>query len=206
MKTADVVSQVSCITPYIFYLCVTWLHQQFSIPVPPLYFVCLSLLTHLIQIISSLEVRSVHELCSNWHAPYTQCPLLPTPWAVEIRWSLLHLGTFIHGLRCSTSSSTDKCDIPLIYTILFNVSHTYMHFEWNTFALNWNHGGISCDVHFAGHLRLNRTNIWSGKSNILNVQSGGARGLELRTADLHTACLLQVVLTRLFITRCRLLK
>ncbi len=31
--------------------------------------------------------------------------------------------------------------------------------------------------------------------------------LELRTADLHTACLLQVVLTRLFIkARCRLLK
>ncbi len=37
-----------------------------------------------------------------------------------------------------------------------------------------------------------------------NVQSGGGggggvggRGLELRTADLHTACILQVVLTRL---------
>ncbi len=35
------------------------------------YFACLSLLTHLIQIISSLEVRSMHELCSDWHAPYT---------------------------------------------------------------------------------------------------------------------------------------
>ncbi len=93
--------------------------------------------------------------------------------------------------------------IPLIYTILIHV----LHFEWNTFASNWNHGRISCDVHFAGHLRLNRTNIWSYKSNIQNVQSGGARGLELRTADLHTACLLQVVLTRLFIkARSRLLK
>ncbi len=28
-------------------------------------------LTHLIQIISSLEVRSMNELCSDWHAPYT---------------------------------------------------------------------------------------------------------------------------------------
>ncbi len=37
-------------------------------------------------------------------APYTQGPLLPTPWAVEIRWSLLHLGTFIHDLRCAMSS------------------------------------------------------------------------------------------------------
>ncbi len=35
------------------------------------YFACLSLLTHLIQIISLLEVRSMHELCSDWHAPYT---------------------------------------------------------------------------------------------------------------------------------------
>ncbi len=42
-------------------------------PPPPrsAYFACLSLLTHLIQIISLLEVRSVHELCSDWHAPYT---------------------------------------------------------------------------------------------------------------------------------------
>ncbi len=57
-----------------------------------------------------------------------------------------------------------------------------MHYEWNTFALNWNHGGISCDVHFAGHLRSNNSNVWSDKSNIRNAQSGGARGLELRTA------------------------
>ncbi len=51
------------------------LWQRFSIPVlaPPrsAYFACLSLLTHLIQIISLLEVRSMHELCSDWYAPYT---------------------------------------------------------------------------------------------------------------------------------------
>ncbi len=35
----------------------------------------------------------------------------------------------------------------------------------------------------------------------------GGRGLELKTTDLHTACRLQVVLTRLFINaRCRILK
>ncbi len=53
----------------------TALVQRFSIQVlaPPrsAYFACLSLLTHLIQIISLLEVRSMHELCSDWHAPYT---------------------------------------------------------------------------------------------------------------------------------------
>ncbi len=49
------------------------LDQRFSIPVlsppppPPrsAYFACLSLLTHLIQIIGLLEVRSMHELCSD---------------------------------------------------------------------------------------------------------------------------------------------
>ncbi len=49
--------------------CAHFLLQRFSIPVlaPPrsAYFACLSLLTHLIQIISLLEVRSVHELCSD---------------------------------------------------------------------------------------------------------------------------------------------
>ncbi len=51
------------------------IEQRYWIPVlaPPrsAYFAYLSLLTHLIQIISLLEVRSMHELCSDWHAPYT---------------------------------------------------------------------------------------------------------------------------------------
>ncbi len=40
---------------------------------------CMSLfVTHLIQIIYSLEMRSVHELCSDWHCPYSvHCSLLP---------------------------------------------------------------------------------------------------------------------------------
>ncbi len=85
-----------------------------------------------------------------------------------------------------------------------------MHFEWNTFASNWNHGGMSCDVHFDGtYVRIEQT------SEAIRVTyelcrgggGGGLRGLELRPADLHTACLFQVVLTRLFIkARCRLLK
>ncbi len=73
------------VLPPAYFICV-WhdLHQRFSIPVltpplPPLaYFACLSLLMHLIQIISSLEVRSVHELfrltCSLYTvsiAPYS---------------------------------------------------------------------------------------------------------------------------------------
>ncbi len=47
--------------------------QQFSIPVIEYpysaYFASLSLLTHLIQIIYSLEGRSVHERCSDLYNP-----------------------------------------------------------------------------------------------------------------------------------------
>ncbi len=113
----------------------------------------------------------------------TQCPLLPTPWAGTIRWSLLHFRTFIH------------CGFALFLharTIIYLCKYIQFKFTTRTlqctgictFALNWNHGGIFCDVHFAGHLRSNRTNVWSDKSNIRNVQSGGVRGLELRTAAL----------------------
>ncbi len=79
---------------------------------------CLSLLTHLIQIISSLEVRSVHELCSDWHAPYT-VSIAPYSLSRGNRCSLLYFGTFIHGLRCATSSSTDECDIIYLWYIQF---------------------------------------------------------------------------------------
>ncbi len=41
-----------------------------------------------------------------------------------------------------------------------------------------------CDVHFLGHLESNNTNVWSDKRNVQNVQSGGTRGLELRTTAL----------------------
>ncbi len=60
---------------FIISLLIYSVKQRFSIPVlaPPrsAYFACLSLLTHLIQIISLLELRSMHELCSDWHAPHT---------------------------------------------------------------------------------------------------------------------------------------
>ncbi len=152
------------------YIISAWhdLHQQFSNPVlapSAAYFACLSLLIHLIQIISSLEV------------PIDMLP--------------------IHSVYCSLLPEQGKSVV-----VYFTPEHSFMVCacsEWNTFASNWNHGGISCDVHFAGHLRLNRTNIWS--------DWGGARGLELKTADLHPMCFFQVVLTRLFIkARCRLLK
>ncbi len=137
------------------------------------YFACLSLLTHLIQIISSSEVCSVHELCSDWHAPYT---VSIAPYSLSrgnpLKFTLLQNIHSWFALRIFKHRRVWH-HIPLIYKILIHVSHTYMHFEWNTFASNWNHGGISCDVHFAGHLRSNSTNIWSDKRNIRIVQRRG---------------------------------
>ncbi len=119
----------------------------------------------------------------------SQCPLLPNPWAgksVEVYFTSEH--SFM-DLRCTTSSSIDQCDIIyLCKYIQFKFTSRTLKYTLNgiyMFASNWNHGGISSDVPFAGHLRSNRTNIWSDKSNIKNVQSGGrAQGLELRAAAL----------------------
>ncbi len=73
--------------------------------------------------------------------------------------------------------------------------------SWNgmehMLLLNLNHGGIFCDVHFAGHLRSNGTNLWSDKRNIQNMQCGGSRGPGLRTAGLVYEYLMLVLGTTL---------
>ncbi len=53
-----------------------------------------------------------------------------------------------------------------------------------TLVSNWNHCRISGDVHFAGHLRSNRTNVVCDKRNIWKVQSRGVQGLGLGNAAL----------------------
>ncbi len=60
----------------------------------------------------------------------TQCPLLPTPWAGEIRWSLLHFRTFIHGFALRT----DECDI--IYVC------KYIQFKFTSRTLQCTMNGI----------------------------------------------------------------
>ncbi len=95
---------------------INWLSQRFNQSAyhRSAYFACLSLLTHLIQIISSFMN------CVLIDMNPTQCSLLSTPWAGEIHWSLLHFGTFIHifVLRHHLQASShyrwnlqEKCDI-----------------------------------------------------------------------------------------------
>ncbi len=144
------------------------------------YLACLSLLTHLIQIISLLEVPSMHELCSDWHAPYTGSI---APYSLS-RGNPLKFTLFrnIYSWICATQRlhvRTSVTSYTSVNIYNFNSRLAHLYALW----MECIHGGISCDVHFAGHLRSNRTNIWSDKSNIRNMQSGGGvRGLELRTA------------------------
>ncbi len=127
----------------------------------------------------------MNELCSDWHAPYT---VSIAPYSLS-RGKPLKFTSLqnIHSWICVAQHLYARTSVTSYTSVnIYNLNSRLAHFNalWNTFASNWNHGGISCDVHFAGHLRSNRTNVWSDKSNIRNVQSGGARGLELRTAGL----------------------
>ncbi len=125
----------------------------------------------------ALHAWTVFRLTCSLHRVH--CSLLPEQGnSAEVYFISEH--SFM-DLRCATSSRTDECDIIyLCKYITFEFTSCTLQCTLNgifTFASNWNHGGISCDVHFAGHLRSNRTNIWSDKSNIRNMQSGGA-GIE----------------------------
>ncbi len=177
---------------------VAWLHpagtirldehlvQRFSIPVlappPPLSaYLKIYLSQHLIHIISLLEVRFVHELCSDWHAPYTE---FIAPYSMS-RWNPLKFTSLrnFHSWICTAQHIHARTSVTSYTSVnIYNLNSHLAHFNalWMDahykFASNWNHVGISCDVHFAGHLRSNRTNFWSNKSNIRNVQSGGGWG------------------------------
>lgn len=76
------------------------LEQPFSFPVLvtpcSARFVCLSLLTHLIQISSLLELSSVHRLCSNLHSPYKVC-IAPYSLSRGYLLKFTSLRKFIHG-------------------------------------------------------------------------------------------------------------
>ncbi len=133
----------------------------------------------------------MHELRSDWHGPYTES-ISPYFLSRGIRWSLLHFGTFIHSWICATQClHTDMCDILYLCkyikfqftsrTLQCPLHGTYM------FGSNWNHGGISRDVHFTGHLRPNRTNVWSDKRNMQSGGEGARTGSENRCFTPTTA-------------------
>uniref|UniRef100_A0A8C1KUX8 Metalloendopeptidase n=1 Tax=Cyprinus carpio TaxID=7962 RepID=A0A8C1KUX8_CYPCA len=64
-----------------------------------------------------------------------------------------------------------------------NLNSCPAHFNAHTLVLNWNHGGISCDVPFAGHLRMNRTNVVRDKRFLFIVIDMNDRGVILRAFE-----------------------
>ncbi len=99
----------------------------------------------------------------------------------------------IHSWICAAHHLHARTSVTSYTSVnIYNFNSRLAHFNalWMEHIRSLRTGilGESCDVHFAGHIRSNRTNIWSDKSNIRNMQSGlgeGARGLELRTAGVR---------------------
>ncbi len=113
-------------------------------------------------------MRSVHELCSDWHAPYTRSI---APYSLS-RGNPLKFSSLrnIHSWICAEQHlhTRTRMTIYLCKYVQFKFTSRTRQCTLNgiyTFTSNWNHGGISCDVPFAWHLRSNRTNVWSDKLN-----------------------------------------
>ncbi len=135
----------------------------------------------------------------------------------------------IHSVHCSLLHEQGN---PLKFTSLRNIHSCFALRNVFKHRLVWHHILLIYTIHVSRRIctfngiRLLRTVIMAEypvmstsqgtyvrieqTSEAMRVtyemcRAGG--GLELRTADLHTACLLQVMLTRLFIkVRCQLLK
>ncbi len=104
---------------------------------PPLYIFFMSLLVNTPdnQIISSLEVRSMNELCSDWHASYT---VSIAPYSLSrgkpLKFTYFTSEHSFMDLRCATSLRTDECDI--IYVC------KYIQFKFTSRTLQCTMNGI----------------------------------------------------------------
>ncbi len=139
---------------------------------------------------SSSEESYVHEMCSDWYDPYT---VFIAPYSLS-RGNLLKFTSFrnIHSWICAaplpaTSSHTDKCDITYCTSVnKYNSNSRFAHFnalwmEHIHIVSNWNHGGISGDVHFAGHLRSNRATSYVIRDTYEICRAGGCEDWDWET-------------------------
>ena len=105
----------------------TWFSIPVLVPPSSAYFACLSLLTHLIQIISSLEVSSVHELCSHWHGPYT---VFIAPYSLS-RGNLLKFTSLrnIHSWICAAQRLHTRTSVTSYTSVnKYNLNTRFAHF------------------------------------------------------------------------------
>ncbi len=149
------------------------------------------LLTHLIQIISLLEVCSMHELCSDWHAPYTGSI---APYSLS-RGNPLKFTLFrnIHSWICAAQCLHARTSVTSYTSVnIYNFNSRLAHFNalWMEYIRSFRTGIMAeypvMSTSQGTYVRIEQISE-GDKSNIRNMQSGGARGLELRTADVLEA-------------------
>ncbi len=146
-----------------------------------------SLLTHLIQIISLLEVRSMHELCSDWHAPYTGSI---APYSLS-RGNPLKFTSFrnIHSWICSAQRLHPRTSVTYTSVNIYNFNPRLAHLYalWMEYMRSLRTGIMAeypvMSTSQGSCVRIEQTSEAIRVTQ--NIQSGGARGLELRTAALH---------------------
>ncbi len=172
------------------------IEQRFSIPVlapsRSAYFACLSLLTNLIQIISLLEVRSMHELCSDWHAPYTGSI---APYSLS-RGNLLKFTLFrkIHSWICAAQHLHARTSVTSYTSVnIYNFNSRLAHFNalWMEYIRSRRTRIMAeCPVMSTSqgtYVRIEQTSEAIRVTYEICRAGGGVRGLELRTAAID-AC------------------
>ncbi len=175
--------------PTAYYFIISGINRMFSTKA---YFACLSLLTHLIQIISLLEVRSMHELCSDWHAPYTGSI---APYSLS-RGNPLKFTLFrnIHSWICAAQRLHAWMSMTSYTSVnIYNFNSRLAHFNalWMEYIRSLRTGIMAeypvMSTSQGTYVRIEQT------SEAIRVTyeicrargGGGARGLELRTAGLN---------------------
>ncbi len=117
---------------------------------------------------------SLHSVHCSLHRVH--CSLLPE------QGNLLKFTLFrnIHSWICAAQRLHARTSVTSYTSVnIYNLNSRLAHFNalWMEYIRSLRTGIMAeyPDVHFAGHLRSNRTNIWSDKSNIRNMQNGGGR-------------------------------
>ncbi len=124
-------------------------------------------------------------------APYTQCPLLPTQGPLLLlpeQGNPLKFTLFqnIHSWICAAQHLHARTSVTSYTSVnIYNFNSRLAHFNalWMEYICSLRTGIMEEYPVMSTNLRSNRTNIWSDKSNTRHMQSGGARGLELTTAE-----------------------
>ncbi len=113
---------------------------------------------------SELRAWTVFRLTCSLHSDH--CSLLPEGKSVKVYFTSEHsfmelrLRNVLYLCKYIKFKFTSR-------TLQCPLHGTYM------FASNWNHGGISCDVHFPGHLRSNRTTSEAIRETYKMFRAGG---------------------------------